>query len=88
MEEPLNVNEAAMFLGLKPGTVYNMISRRTIPFHKIGRRVLFRQAELEAWFQSTLVPCVPRPGDSGKKVQQSNADVEAITNNAVEQFCR
>jgi len=88
MEEPLNVNEAAMFLGLKPGTVYNMISRRTIPFHKIGRRVLFRQAELEAWFQSTLVPCVSRPGGSGKKVQQSNADVEAITNNAVEQFCR
>jgi len=55
MEEPLNVNDAARFLGLKTGTVYNMVCRRALPFHKIGRRVLFRKSELEAFFQGTLV---------------------------------
>jgi len=36
MEEPLTVKQAARFLGLKKGTVYNMISRRAIPYHKLG----------------------------------------------------
>jgi excisionase family DNA binding protein len=88
MEEPLDINQAARFLGLKPGTVYNMISRRTLPFHKVGRRVLFRQTELEAWFESTLIPCVPDPLSLRKKRRESNADLEVIVKNAVEEFHR
>jgi excisionase family DNA binding protein len=88
IEEPLNVGQAARFLGLKKGTVYNMIARRALPFHKVGRRVLFTQAELEAWFQSTLVPCVPGPRPAGKKMQRKTVDVEAIVKNAIEQCTR
>lgn len=88
MEEPLNVSQAARFLGLKEGTLYNMVSQRVIPYHKVGRRVLFRQAELEAWFQSTLVPCVPGPRSAEKKKQRSDVNVEAIVKNAVEQYTR
>ena len=86
MEEPLDINEAAKFLGLKPGTVYNMISRRVLPFHKVGRRVLFRETELAAWFDSTLIPCLPKLVSRGKKKWPSNLDMEAIVKNAVEQF--
>ena len=85
MESPLNIDQAASFLGLKKGTVYNMVSRRTIPFHKVGRRVLFKKEELEAWFASTFVPCTPGPAAPMKR-GRSKVDVEAIVRNAVEQF--
>ena len=86
MEEPLNIDQAARFLGLKKGTVYNMISRKALPHYKIGRRVLFRQAKLEAWFESRSIPCVSRPRRAGKKSRQANLDVGKIVKNAVEQF--
>ena len=88
MEEPLSVDQAARFLGLRKGTIYNMISRKAVPYHKVGRRVLFRQAELEAWFKSTLVPCVSWPCQPGKKPRLENVDVQEIVKNAVEQFTR
>jgi len=55
MEEPLNIDQAARFLGLKKGTLYNMISRKAIPYYKVGSRVLFRRSDLEAWFESKRV---------------------------------
>ena len=88
MEEPLNVDQAARFLGLKKGTVYNMISRKAIPYHKVGSRVLFRQAELEAWFESKFIPCVSWPCEPRKKPRRKNIDVQEIVKNAVEQFTR
>ncbi len=88
MEEPLNVDQAARFLGLKKGTVYNMVSRKLIPYHKVGSRVLFTQAELKVWFQSTSVPCVSWPCKPGKKTRRENVDVKEIVKNAVEQFTR
>ena len=86
MEEPLNVDQAARFLGLKKGTVYNMISRRVIPYHKLGRRVLFRPSELEAFFQSTLVACVPRNRSFSNPSEEKTVDMEAIIRNAIEDF--
>jgi len=65
-----------------------MISRKVIPYHKVGRRVLFRQAELEAWFESTFIPCVSWPCRAGKKPREANVDVKEIAKNAVEQFTR
>lgn len=88
MDKPLNVDQAAHFLGLKKGTLYNMISRKAIPYHKVGRRVLFREAELEAWFESTLIPCVPDPHSVSKKLQKTDMDVEAFVKKAVEQYTR
>jgi excisionase family DNA binding protein len=86
MEEPLNIDQAARFLGLKKGTVYNMVSRKVLPHYKIGRRVFFRQTELEAWFKSKFIPCVSWPRGAGKKPRRTNVDVQEIVRNAVEQF--
>ena len=85
MESPLDIDQAASFLGLKKGTLYNMLSRRAIPFHKVGRRVLFTKEELEAWFASTLVPCTPRPAAQMKK-GRPKVNVEAIVKDAVDHF--
>ena len=86
IDEPLDVEQAARFLGLKKGTVYNMVSRRVIPYHKLGRRVLFKQSELETFFQSTLVTSMPQNGSSCGPLEQRKVDVEAIVKNVVEDF--
>ena len=88
MQKPLNIAQAAHFLGLKKGTLYNMISRKAIPYHKVGRRVLFREAELEAWFEATLVPCLPNPPARRDAMQETNVDVEGIVKDVVEHFTR
>ncbi len=87
MEEPLDINQAARLLGLKKGTIYNMVSRKTIPYHKVGRRVLFLRSELEPWFRGTLVPCISSAQNSSK-LQRKNPDVEAIVKDAVEEYTR
>ena len=55
LEEPINIDRAARFIGLKKGTVYNMVCQRAIPHYKVGNRILFRESDLEAWFESKKV---------------------------------
>ncbi len=55
MEEPLYIDKAARFLGLKKGTIYNMVSRREIAHYKLGNRVFFKKSDLEEWFESKRV---------------------------------
>ena len=48
----LDVNQAASFLNLAKQTMYGMTSRRSIPFFKKGKKLYFRQADLEHWLLS------------------------------------
>ena len=45
----LTVEEVAVLLRLKPRTIYNLVSRRQIPFRKAGRQLRFSEAEIEEW---------------------------------------
>ena len=50
----LDEKAAADFLQLSPGTlsVWRSTGRYRIPFVKVGRRVRYRRADLEAWLES------------------------------------
>ncbi len=41
-----NVNQLARALGLAPGTIYNKINKRQIPFMKIGGSIRFSEEHL------------------------------------------
>lgn len=46
----LTSKEAAEYLGLKMGGLYDLTKNKKIPFHKPnGKRLLFRRDELDAW---------------------------------------
>jgi excisionase family DNA binding protein len=50
LQKPLNVQEAAVFLGLKPSYVYNLVHYGKLTAYKPGRRTLrFKQSDLEAY---------------------------------------
>ena len=58
----LNTSEAAEYLGIAKSSIYQMTSRKEIPFIKIGSRILFREEQLLTWLAShEHVPGSPSP---------------------------
>lgn len=53
VEKWINIDEAADYLGVKPGTVRDWIRKGNgIPAHKIGKQWKFKCSELDAWVKS------------------------------------
>ena len=46
---PIGMTEASKLLGKSPSTIYEMTSKRKIPFHKRGNKLYFFQEELLNW---------------------------------------
>lgn len=51
-DRPMSITEAAKFLNLSVPTLYGFVSKRTIPFSKLGKRLYFSEAELTSWVKS------------------------------------
>jgi excisionase family DNA binding protein len=65
----LTVREACAYLNTPKKSLYAAIKREAIPFRRLGRKIIFRKAELDTWL-ATL------PGVS---VEQATAIVQAQT---------
>jgi excisionase family DNA binding protein len=48
-KEIFSVNEAAEFLGLKTSYLYQLTSKRLIPFYRPGRKLYFKKSDLVDW---------------------------------------
>ena len=50
----MTVNQLSEYLPEKPSkfTVYGWVSRRTIPFHKEGKKLLFKKSEIDQWIEN------------------------------------
>ena len=49
-ENPLDINEAAAFLRLKPNYIYQLVHGRKLPaFKPGGKKLYFRKCDLEAY---------------------------------------
>ena len=49
----INIDEAAEYLGVKPGTIRDWIrKKKSIPTHKIGKQWKFKKHELDVWVRS------------------------------------
>ena len=51
-DKPLTISQAAEFVNLTVPTLYGFVSKRTIPFSKVGKRLYFSEAELSTWIKS------------------------------------
>ncbi len=53
MEERwLTVDDICRYLSVTNETVYKWIEHRGMPAHRVGRRWMFKQGEVDAWVQS------------------------------------
>lgn len=59
-ERNLSVDEAAARLGVAPMTLRAWKRQGLIAHLRLGRRVLFQEADLRAFEEARLVPAVPR----------------------------
>jgi len=53
--ELLTIEEAAAFLRIPKGTIYNWTSQKRIPFIKVGRGLRFSRPALEGWLTTLEV---------------------------------
>lgn len=51
----LNIQDVAEYTGLSIHTLYTMVSKRRIPYVKMGRLTKFDKYELDRWIQSHTV---------------------------------
>lgn len=53
IEKWINIDEAADYFGVKPGTIRDWIRKGNgIPAHKIGKQWKFKCSELDEWVKS------------------------------------
>jgi excisionase family DNA binding protein len=48
-DELMNINEVAKYLDESVQSIYSRTSRRTIPFYKKGKKLLFKKTEILDW---------------------------------------
>lgn len=59
----LDMEEAATYLGLSEGYLYQLTTRNEVAFVRQGRRKMFRRKDLDAWLAERVVPAVRRRRD-------------------------
>ena len=55
LDRTWSTDEAALFLGCTRGTLQVWVSKRRVPFVKVGRLTRFRKRDLDAWLDSRTV---------------------------------
>lgn len=48
----LTVKELSSYIKVKEKTIYNLVSKSSIPHYRIGKLVRFKQDEIDSWMQS------------------------------------
>ena len=56
--EFVNVRELAALLRVSPISIYRMVERRSIPFHRLPRGLRFEREDIEAYLQKCRVESV------------------------------
>lgn len=51
-DELMNINEVAKFLDESIQSIYSRTSKRTIPFYKKGKKLLFKKTEILDWLDN------------------------------------
>lgn len=65
-KETMNALEAAEYLHLKLPTIYNLVSKKKIPFSKPAGRLLFLKKDLDKWIETKTF--IPEPADGAEKL--------------------
>ena len=58
----ISIQQAAEYLGITVGTIYQWRSQHKIPYIKVGRRVKFKKEQLDQWLAERTVRVGIEPG--------------------------
>ena len=74
MHTPIGMTEASKLLGKSPSTIYDMTSKRKIPFHKRGNKLYFFQDELLKWITNGGCCDTDYPDDAVASIDERKAE--------------
>jgi excisionase family DNA binding protein len=74
----LTINEAAALLRLKPSTLRMWVHKRRIPFVRLGSRIFFRRADIDAEIERGLVPAAA-PQENSRNVTANRREPVVAT---------
>ena len=77
MEEMRNVQETAAYLGMGVSTVRALVRRGEIGYVRWRSRIMFRQSDLDAYFESRCVPPVV-PAEAPREAIVAVPDVAQV----------
>ena len=58
----ISIQQAAEYLGITVGTIYQWRSQHKVPYIKVGRRVKFKKEQLDQWLTERTVHVGIEPG--------------------------
>ena len=67
-QELLNVNELAELLRISKTSVYRLVGRRQIPFHRLPRGLRFDRQDIDAFLLKTRVDSVEKTNYEREKI--------------------
>lgn len=74
LHTPIGMTEASQLLGKSPSTIYEMTSKRKIPFHKRGNKLYFFQDELLKWISDGGCSDTDYPDTDTANIDDRKAD--------------
>ena len=51
----LTVKQLSEYINIKPKTIYSLVSRKTIPYYKVGKLILFKQPDIDTWIETKRI---------------------------------
>jgi len=51
----LNIDQLAEYLGRPKSTIYEWVNQKKIPYFKLGKLLMFDQADIDKWLESKKV---------------------------------
>lgn len=83
----LNIDELSQYLGIKKSTLYAIVERREIPFYRVGRLILFKKDEIDAFMDKCRVECVDIKKEAhnvARGLNISKVGIDKVIKNAIE----
>jgi excisionase family DNA binding protein len=83
----LTVDELSLYLGIKKSNIYAKVERREIPFYRVGRLILFKKDEIDAFMEKCRVECFDIKKEAERVMRGANrsrADIDRVIKKAIE----
>jgi len=78
----LNIHEFCEYSGLKKSNLYAKVERQEIPFYRVGRLIMFKKDEVDAFMEKCRVECFDI-GKESKRILRATSRSEMNTNEIV-----
>jgi excisionase family DNA binding protein len=83
----LNIDELSQYLGIKKSNLYSKVERREIPFYRLGRLIMFKKDEVDAFMETCRVESVD-PGKEAKRILKGKTrpgiDIKKLVKKAID----